>query len=453
MAASTSIPQPATDAATPQLLEEPDVAPIARLPPELLGDIFLLTLPTITPSTVGPHLSNPRSTSPWSLGQVCSQWRVLALSRATLWASFAVPTKTTARVLYLLTVQLERSRQAPLHVLIKCNTRWRGDRSRYEQAYTTILQTIARECHRWRMIWLELNATWPPKALFENLGKMPLLTELKLGGGVYHPFIPDVFANAPSLCRVTLSDIGRRSVHQILLPWRQITTYKATYLPGHIGHLPKLSAAAATLVECDIDIDTNHPDARRHDLTLALPRLRRLVVRREYLFGGLTTPALRELYVASSPTAHSIIELIVRSTCVLTRLTLARCAAPANEIVDLLTHTPALTTLEIQFACDTPDSGTPNALLAALAGAGLVPRLAALAWADFTDSTDRAAFADMVEARWRAARRLRYVAVYTCRLRMKASGLRLRALMREGLDVVILNARKGRTAIKRWREY
>ncbi|KAJ7195301.1 hypothetical protein GGX14DRAFT_676997, partial [Mycena pura] len=392
-----SNPQPATDAATPQLpLEFED--PIARLPPELLGDIFLLTLPTITPSTVGPHLSNPRSTSPWSLGQVCSQWRVLALSLATLWASFAVPTKTTARVLYLLTVQLERSRQAPLHVLIKCNTRWRGDRSRYEQAYTTILQTIARECHRWRVIWLELNTTELPDAAIENLGEMPLLTELKLGGE-YHPFIPDVFANAPSLCRVTLSDIGRRSVPQIRLPWRQITTYKATYLPGHIGHLPKLSAAAATLVECDIAIEEDYRLAVLwRNWTLTLPRLRRLVIRREQLLGGLTTPALRELYVASSSTTQSVIGFIVRSTCVLTRLTLVQCAAPAHEIVELLTHTPALTTLETQFACDIPDSGTPNALLAALAGAGLVPRLAALAWADFTDSTDRAAFADMVEA-------------------------------------------------------
>ncbi|KAJ7218424.1 hypothetical protein GGX14DRAFT_594892 [Mycena pura] len=431
--------------------EEPGVAPIARLPPELLGDIFLLTLPTITPSTVGPHLFNPCLTSPWSLGQVCSQWRVLALSLSTLWASFAVPTRMTARVLYLLTVQLERSRQAPLHVLIKCSHMWPGNR--HEQAYTTILQTIARECHRWRMIWLELNSDSLPKAAFENLGKLPLLTDLRLGSE-FNPYFPrqlvDVFANAPSLCRVIL---GRQSASDIHLPWRQITTYKATYYQT-TPYLANLSAIAATLVECDIHIAVhNISAAASQNSTLALPRLRRLVVRKEQLLDGLAAPALLELYVASSSTAQSIIGFIVRSTCVLTRLTLVQCAAPANEIVELLTHTPALTTLEIQFACGTPETGTPNALLAALAGADLAPRLAALAWADFTDSTDRAAFADMVEARWRVERRLRFVAIYTCRLRMKASGLRLRALMSEGLDVIILNARKGRTAIKRWREY
>src|ERR1700761_8537853 len=119
----------------PPELEEP-VPPIARLPLEVLSDIFLLTLPALAPSTIWPPVVGPRWTSPWSLDQVCSQWRVLALSLSTLWARFIIRPGMTAIELHLLAIQLERSRQAPLHLLFKCSEiPWRSQ----GQAYTVFL--------------------------------------------------------------------------------------------------------------------------------------------------------------------------------------------------------------------------------------------------------------------------------------------------------------------------
>ncbi|KAJ7706740.1 hypothetical protein B0H17DRAFT_1001174, partial [Mycena rosella] len=60
------------------------VSPLRRMPPEVLGEIFSWTLPSI--QDVLERLRFDMSHSPWVLAQVCSRWRAVALLTPSLWS-------------------------------------------------------------------------------------------------------------------------------------------------------------------------------------------------------------------------------------------------------------------------------------------------------------------------------------------------------------------------------
>ncbi|KAJ7468683.1 hypothetical protein FB451DRAFT_1256985 [Mycena latifolia] len=57
------------------------LSPIRRLPPEIIGEIFLHLVPSLPPD--GRHR---RVEVPWKLGQICRVWRTIALSLDRLWS-------------------------------------------------------------------------------------------------------------------------------------------------------------------------------------------------------------------------------------------------------------------------------------------------------------------------------------------------------------------------------
>ncbi|KAJ7698076.1 hypothetical protein B0H17DRAFT_1197056 [Mycena rosella] len=193
----------------------------------------------------------------------------------------------------------------------------------------------------------------------------------------------------------------------------------------------------------------------RHAGSLTLLRLRRLVITHSVLLDSLVTPALQDLHVWGG-IAH-VLPFLHSSTCALTRLTLSMCDAAADDIILLLRHTPSLTTLCIDFLGPTT---TSTALVSALVvrppAEPLCPHLTSISWGDRKDAMDRAGFVDMVVSRWRVSaplRRLRFVGLYLGRPRMKGHGRRLRGLADEGMDVIMLNGRKGTQAMDNWMEY
>ncbi|KAJ7154233.1 hypothetical protein C8R46DRAFT_447366 [Mycena filopes] len=70
------------------------MSPIRRLPPEILGEIFLYFTPVLCTDLRTNHQSrssrsDPRpSEIPWYLGQICQYWRRVALSLRPLWSVF-----------------------------------------------------------------------------------------------------------------------------------------------------------------------------------------------------------------------------------------------------------------------------------------------------------------------------------------------------------------------------
>ncbi|KAJ7113585.1 hypothetical protein C8R44DRAFT_930281 [Mycena epipterygia] len=294
---------------------------------------------------------------------------------------------------------------------------------------------------------------------------MPLLRELVFRGrGPRYLSSYDFFKHAQRLSRVVLSGPGEPSIRNISLPWAQTATYKATYpAPIHFAHL---SAAANVIVECDLGFGfPPSADAfvRLQGAMLSLPQLRRLVVTNGLFLDCLIAPALHELHVHGA--VDCILPFLQRSACVLTRLILFQCDANPVDVIRLLRNVPALTTLCLDFLGPAAATG---ALLSALtirpggsdSGVALCPGLTALEWGDQNETMDRAAFVDMVESRWHVSAgsqcrcsRIRFVGVYPGSLRMNRAGRRMHGFVEEGLDAVILNARKGWHAMERWREY
>ncbi|KAJ7691964.1 hypothetical protein B0H17DRAFT_1010809, partial [Mycena rosella] len=63
------------------------LSPLRRMPPEVLGEIFAWTLPSVK-DALERGFSVGRS--PWVLGQINSPWRSVALSTPSLWSLVAI---------------------------------------------------------------------------------------------------------------------------------------------------------------------------------------------------------------------------------------------------------------------------------------------------------------------------------------------------------------------------
>ena len=120
--------------------------PISKLPPDILGDIFLLAFdPTFFPS----HRTR------LNISSVCSYWRAVALDRATLWSTILVDVDTaTLRndVAAWVELCILRSREADLDVTFTAMY-GRAESMRPFQAVTALLLPHQ---HRFRRVNISL---------------------------------------------------------------------------------------------------------------------------------------------------------------------------------------------------------------------------------------------------------------------------------------------------------
>ncbi|KAJ7658379.1 hypothetical protein DFH06DRAFT_1044791, partial [Mycena polygramma] len=64
------------------------VHPLRRTPPELICEIFAMTLDTVDDST---HVKGTGYKAPWYLGHICRSWRLWAVSYPPLWNHITIP--------------------------------------------------------------------------------------------------------------------------------------------------------------------------------------------------------------------------------------------------------------------------------------------------------------------------------------------------------------------------
>ncbi|KAJ7623706.1 hypothetical protein FB45DRAFT_113374 [Roridomyces roridus] len=90
------------------------LSPLRRMPPEIMANIFLYTLPSLSEIA---HSSEPKTTqSPWILGQICSRWREIALSTSSLWSMIHVSaSKRKLDPLPMIQTQIDRARMLKIH--------------------------------------------------------------------------------------------------------------------------------------------------------------------------------------------------------------------------------------------------------------------------------------------------------------------------------------------------
>ncbi|KAJ7648722.1 hypothetical protein DFH06DRAFT_1423426 [Mycena polygramma] len=425
----------------------PFISPIDLLPPELLCQIFIVAAEKTTVTSQIPASTEEILLGvPWVFGQVCSHWRTLSTSLTALWTAITVSTRISARELPLLQMQLARTSAAPIDVTVVFDTaRRRSLRPQPSpEAFDDLLRRLLTHSARWRTLRMHFGIAAAAKTPQPVLRPETLtcLEALTFSGA--HPALRRVALGSFSISHIGLFP-------RLALPWAQLTTYHATC--NVATHLRALSAAPA-LIECDIGAlgPRNTADAVQNTL-VTLPHLRRLVVRHSGRYVTrhpafltyLIAPRLQSLVVTGS--ISDVLPFLQRSGCApgVVELTLAACTSPTADVVAVLEHTPKLAALTI-------DLRNPPAELVTALASGVCPALCSLAWADLDDELDRDAFVDMVASRCgctTASEKPMYsVALYAGRRRMKGAGMRLRAL--PGLDVVIMNCKKGRPVVARW---
>ncbi|KAK0244661.1 hypothetical protein EDD85DRAFT_207378 [Armillaria nabsnona] len=130
----------------------PVLAAVRRLPPEIIGEIFLHTLSW--DDWTSYHRVHNTRLGPWSYSHVSRLWRTIALSLSQLWSEFSFNEIDAAACceppVSTLKLWLDRSGDLPLRIYGEVG----GDAT--VPRYEAMARLIVSQCHRWEIfIWEE----------------------------------------------------------------------------------------------------------------------------------------------------------------------------------------------------------------------------------------------------------------------------------------------------------
>ncbi|KAF7308985.1 F-box domain-containing protein [Mycena kentingensis (nom. inval.)] len=312
------------------------VYPVLSLPTELTAHIFSLSIESPHIGTSTYHLNHRH---PFFLGAVCRQWRDVSLATHSLWAKFEIhppmgylegPSDAVDRMLQILRCYLQRAGSNPLDIFIEGTASVDSDNLRVEP------ETMSRIYYMLRPLWPQIArihlpfepATFPSADLGPNVAQLRALS-ISLPIGSEPPATPiDSFAVAPLLRNASFD--GFRSGSDLVLPWRQLLSLSIEEM--ELDHcLAILRQTPQLEIFTYADLGPTGGDAQN----LTLSNLRSI---RSFSLDGdlqlldfLTLPALDSIRAqALTDAAHtSVIALVGRSRCTLSRVHLARLPLPA----------------------------------------------------------------------------------------------------------------------------
>ncbi|KAJ4487372.1 hypothetical protein C8J55DRAFT_327991 [Lentinula edodes] len=284
---------------------------IYSFPPELLYAIFELTMSAgndafgshddeITVSPPWPDIFDLKK-GPWVLGQVCRQWRFIALSIPQLWSDFYVRLpRCKDSAVDVLQAWLGRSGNRPLQFQITATLGFCG-----HHCGSALLTTLASTSARWQTVELvDVSIKFLDTLAMQReiqLCSLPLLKELSLRSRNWDiepddsPEFEDpstayeVFFRAPNLD--TLINLDTLSLSVFKLPWNQLTTYIGSDASHAIDHL-EIMLLCPNLIECDVAFDRTHTWPTIP--SLPLKQLKKWTIRELALLAGpfVLTPIL-----------------------------------------------------------------------------------------------------------------------------------------------------------------
>ncbi|KAJ7202877.1 hypothetical protein GGX14DRAFT_653358 [Mycena pura] len=386
-------------------------SPFLRLPPELICDIFICCLPP--PRT----LPSPRD-APLLLGQVCHQWRNIALSFPVLWSSICLAAVFAAShgngLLALLDTWLERSGNSHLSLSIVLGSSENHRRSdlnqiMYETGRSSLFRKVRHSSYRWRELEVVRRLEDLP-AIFQrddpwHLPQLVKLTLLLSQGTRPQETSPGTLSNfteAPALREVHLQGFSPRT---LLLPWWQLTIiHTENLLPLEV--LETL-AQSTSLIDATFSLWPTQFFRLPSDLPVGRPsRLKSLS-----LFGEMITPILDFLYLPPfqcfsisfgphNDLSHLIGFLLGHQ---LTTVSIdVRAVLPLNDLASLLLSLPHVETLSFGAHNGLMNGVLPHALCT---NADLLPALRRLTVYERVDRyneppLDAAVVVNMLRARW-----------------------------------------------------
>lgn len=221
------------------------LADIRRVPPEILSEIFLQSIP---PAEEQTSFMRHSGRTPMILAQVCRRWRAVALSTSRLWSTIIIQTRSEyipAEPRRLLEMWLERSMPSPLSLKIElydqeCNI---GE----SRAWIDILVAHSR---RWEILHC-VQGDFVLDKLYETRGQLPTLHTFQIE---YMPWgyhldverierVSQVVSRAPRLTNLHIAQIYL--ISSATFPWSQITDlyvdhFDSKFMSFILQHLPNL---------------------------------------------------------------------------------------------------------------------------------------------------------------------------------------------------------------------
>ncbi|THU82466.1 hypothetical protein K435DRAFT_448506 [Dendrothele bispora CBS 962.96] len=220
------------------------LAPIRKIPSEILGHIFRLIC---TENSAATEIDCPAV----HLSHVCAGWRDLARTNPSLWSRISIDLVETEydsfRVKSMLTTCLTLSDPSPIFLDL---TLFEADIDKF------VLESVMRHCVRWEEV--RLNIPGPFDKLSPIKGNLPLLRSLTIDDFQIFdsddsPESLDCFSLAPRLCTVAIGNI-HPTTEISTLPWCQISDLKLHFFNGvgHVNDVLRLAAQtrSVTLSHC-----------------------------------------------------------------------------------------------------------------------------------------------------------------------------------------------------------
>jgi hypothetical protein len=197
---------------------------------------------------------------------------------------------------------------------------------------------LVRESPRWSRAFFLIDESHIPK-LYRIRNRVPLLEDLTLhlwtGKGSISDPTADLFADAPSLTRVSLNETQRWKLN-----WSALTKLSL----DSTGDVPNFLAILCQMQKLErLDIREEYASDKRSFHPVTLPSLKELSSRGTSLFSVLTAPALQRLRVDFSQTydfVHgTVTSFFNRSGCTISKLELSSCRDTEHiEIVRDMPH-------------------------------------------------------------------------------------------------------------------
>ncbi|KAJ7745498.1 hypothetical protein B0H14DRAFT_2986215 [Mycena olivaceomarginata] len=303
------------------------LAPVRRLPSEILGEIFsLMVRPMFLPAKT--------ENAPWLFTRVCRRWVTLELDP-----------DVTEGSLSLTNLCFQRSGQVPLTVTViqedgVCNSH-------------PLLDVVLSSSERWRTAVLYINFPLIQQitSIHGNLSSLTTLLisfQLRTDQGFDEEFL-NVFSIVPrlrSLQAILWKDVGHFLRAPFSLPWHQLTRLSTTF----VSNIEALDAfrKLSDIVECTFAFSKTEilpADCS----TIRLPHLRSLALQIDLetedsvemnpnhtsLLDFLYTPSLRTLTTHDTADEQAVLGLITRSDCAASLTSLRFYSIPINESMAL----------------------------------------------------------------------------------------------------------------------
>ena len=324
------------------------LSPFRRLPNELLEEIFLYC------SGGRVDVCSPRS-DVWNFEKVCKRWRDVSLS-SEVWSSINIflesmtpwnPDTPMVMVTRLVELCLRRSRDRSLSIkFIEIGS---------PVKFRDIFDILSRYSHRWEELFLSLSML-PAESPTLDYG-LTRLYYLRFTGAYRGATPLDTFKHAQQLQRLHLISVNK-PLRSLLLPWAQITDFKAVLCEFRTGEFMDMMRAMPNVVRFLARWNkgikrSNGADTKPiHLRHLKIFELEAFPYEIYTILQPLTFPSLTDLTLATNSSmstllADSVVGAINRSSCRLTSLSL-RSVDPAC-VSRILQHTRSVRNLELGY--------------------------------------------------------------------------------------------------------